>query len=734
MLLARSADPEHEIPPQKYADHIIPVARTAIQNAERMLQHYSGDRSMIEKVAHEAAIFHDLGKLDAQNQEALRGKTKRKLPINHVDAGTKYLLDLRQYESALLVYSHHKGLISVPDEATKGNDFLRDTNTVAITNTHLQEYLLLHNGIIKSPNSFSEGQTKLASLTRRLTLSCLVDADHGDAARHSGNEISIDVPLTRWEERLEVLDKYVAELSRETDNINQSESQKERFQIRSAIYSACRRAGQSHSIDSCDAPVGSGKTTAVMAHLLNIAQKKNLRHIIVVLPYTNIIKQSVDIYRKSLVLPGENPDEIVAAHHHQADFSEESLYYLTTLWKTPIIVTTAVQFFETLAHNMPAKLRKLHELPGSAVFVDEAHAAIPAYMWPQVWLWLKELAQNWNCHFTLASGSLARFWKFEEYVNPPENINDIVPDSLRKRAIALEERRIYPKKCENVLNREQLCNFVLSKEGPRLVILNTVQSAAVIANELRKKGKQVFHLSTALSPKHRNLIIEKVKALFRNSLTTDWILVATSCVEAGMDFSFRTAFRESCSVASLIQIAGRVNRHAIWENAEVWDFRVIYDEILTSHPGFENSRNILNDLFGESLINQLSPSELTTEAMRRELINNHDHRMEILKEKERLCDYPRVTELCKIISTDTRLVVVEPEVVRSLESNKHLSFTDIQQNSVQIWSAKIQKLNLRPIAQMTEIYKWNLAYDSNFLGIAAGLLPLIYVKEDGLII
>jgi CRISPR-associated endonuclease/helicase Cas3 len=99
-----------------------------------------------------------------------------------------------------------------------------------------------------------------------------------------------------------------------------------------------------------------------------------------VLPYTNIIKQSVEIYREALVLPEERPEDVVAEHHHQADFEDVSLRQLATLWRAPVIVTTAVQFFETLASHHPARLRKLHELPSSAVFVDETHAAIPSHL------------------------------------------------------------------------------------------------------------------------------------------------------------------------------------------------------------------------------------------------------------------------------------------------------------------------------------------------------------------
>ena len=82
-----------------------------------------------------------------------------------------------------------------------------------------------------------------------------------------------------------------------------------------------------------------------------------MRHIFVVLPYVNIIKQSVDIYRKALVLDGEDPEAVVAEHHHQVDFSDIDMRYLATLWKAPIIVTTAVQFFETLGSHQPARLK-----------------------------------------------------------------------------------------------------------------------------------------------------------------------------------------------------------------------------------------------------------------------------------------------------------------------------------------------------------------------------------------
>jgi len=112
---------------------------------------------------------------------------------------------------------------------------------------------------------------------------------------------------------------------------------------------------------------------------------------------------------------------------------------------------------------------------------------------------------------------------------------------------------------------------------------------------MKKAGHDVLHLSTALAPIHRDVIVNRVKERIRYKVT-DWTLVATSCVEAGMDFSFRTGFRESASTASLIQVGGRVSRGGEWQDAKTWDFRLISDGLITSNPSLAVSQRVLNDL------------------------------------------------------------------------------------------------------------------------------------------
>ena len=112
------------------------------------------------------------------------------------------------------------------------------------------------------------------------------------------------------------------------------------------------------------------------------AGAKKLRRLFVVLPFTNIIDQAVEVYRKSLVVPGEDPESVVAAVHHKADYKDPDSRHLAALWDAPVVVTTAVQFFETLAAASTGGLRKLHNLVGAGVFIDESHACLPAKLWP----------------------------------------------------------------------------------------------------------------------------------------------------------------------------------------------------------------------------------------------------------------------------------------------------------------------------------------------------------------
>jgi CRISPR-associated endonuclease/helicase Cas3 len=741
VLLAHSAGKNPPVPPQPYLTHVSNVLRRVMENTERLSPYYGGDLNYFREAVRASAIFHDLGKLDDENQKILLRGGGRGLPVNHVDAGTANLLANDLAESALIAYAHHIGLQSIPEERAKEELFLRDPNLVTRTEQYLADYLSKHiNSGSGKLEKTADGVSDWTGLTRRIALSCLVDADHGDTAHNYQQEFPVSHPSPRWKERLEKLDEYVKGL------IKESNPNEERNRLRQQIYQSCRDADTTPSFYACDSPVGTGKTTAVMAHLLRMAIDKNLRHIIVVLPYTNIIKQSVEVYRKALVLPDENADEIVAEHHHQADFDDLNTRQLATLWKSPIIVTTAVQFFETIASNHPSKLRKLHELPGSGVFIDETHAAIPFHLWPQTWKWLKEFSEKWDCYFVFASGSLSRFWELKDMIEEPEIIPDLVSKQLREEALRQERKRIIPVRHPSVLNDTELINLVLSKPGPRLVIMNTVQSAAVLADRLAKKinGKEeytidvhtskVLHLSTALSPIDREVIVKKIEerlALPIDNSRRDFTLVATSCVEAGVDFSFRSAFRERAGTANLIQIGGRVRRNNEDFEPTLIDFR-IEAPLFNRHPAFTLSSQILEKLFNENKVESDPPADLVTEALRRELMSDTSERHKRLQKMEREMDYPEVAKLYQVISSNTILVLVNQQIIENLKKREKVYPKEINRNSVQIWMNKIGKTCAYPLDAFPGLYGLDKDnYDKTFLGYMKGMLQQLKQDSEG---
>lgn len=737
--------PRQGVPAQTYQKHVTNVRRRACINARRAVAFFSGDRETFVDSIHAAALYHDLGKLDSANQEVLRRHSKNPLPIAHEDAGTAELDIQGRQEAAVLAFGHHAGLFSREAEMAKQGRPFRELNRLTPNggrvadhvDSRIAEYQKIHAeagcpAIGKvDPKGLHE-----CGFTRRMALSCLVDADHGDTARHSGKEIEIAAIKPCWPERLAGLQRYVQGLPNGT-----TERERLRNQLRRGVFEECRNAPLDSPVRTCDAPVGSGKTTAVMAHLLRVAaeRKPQLRHIFVVLPYTNIITQSVEIYRKALTLEGERPEDIVAEHHHKADFANLELRQLATLWRAPIIVTTAVQFFETLGSHSTSRLRKLHELPGSAVFVDEMHAAMPSHLWPQMWRWLETWTRDWGGHLVLGSGSLARFWQLDEYrnlireggSNTVFEIPDLIGDqALRDELKHAENRRIeYKRRPDDAiaLDCAGVVDFVMNnKRGPRLLIVNTVQTAAVIARTMREAGHNVLHLSTALAPVHRDVIVDRIKQRLRDGIE-NWTLVATSCVEAGMNFSFRVGFRERASTASLIQIGGRVSREDEFGDAQIWDI-LLRDDLFRDNPSISISRLAL-DHFSLDELNRLHPAELTTCAMRREWNNGAEEKARELIAYEKGMEYPSVGMKCRVIDSDTRSVVIDRALADTIRKGEKISKRELMRYSVQIWATKIEKLALPSIIGNKHsfdsgLFEWIHEYDSDFLGYMKGALAL----------
>lgn len=715
-----------------YARHVASVCTGAKTRAEQMLAFADSAGTDLLLAIEAAARFHDLGKLDSDMQAILSGAHGGRPKWDHVDAGVAYLSRHNNWMASWLVRAHHapglpakaKHFTERTDRRLRGRRWddaaLEDHDRqIAHVESHLADYASIHERVL-GLSSVLPCKPK-HGLTMRLALSCLVDADHADTAFHdSGFDAPAPVPC-RWGERLRALCSYV-------EGLGTGSHSSARDDRRSDFFEACLRSSEVARIVSCEAPVGLGKTTAVTAYLLHRAHSESLRRLFVVAPYTCILSQTAERLRRALVLPGEDPERIVVEHHHRADFSQREDRELAVLWQAPVVVTTAVTFFETLAGCEPGTLRKLHSLPGSAIFIDECHAVLPPRLWAQNWGWLAELCDSWGCRAVLASGSLVRFWERPDIVRKPVVVPELTPSAMQAKLRRDEQRRVTYRsaKCGELVSVQQLVNMVCSTPGPRLLILNTVQNAAVVADAVRSAGGEVFHLSTALTPFDRSLALKRVKERLTLPVRPDWTLVATSCVEAGVDFSFRTAFRERFSVASVLQVAGRVNRNAEYDKvggADVYDF-VLSDKSTTVHPGASSSAEVLRLLLASDTLNdpEVSPAEIATMAAVKELQASGGLTEDALAKAESARDYPMVRQLGRVIDSDTRFVAVDGALVQMLKRRLPVGYRALLDGSVQIWASKIDKLGLMRLPGRREIYAWHDAYEPGFLGYMAGVL------------
>lgn len=252
---------------------------------------------------------------------------------------------------------------------------------------------------------------------------------------------------------------------------------------------------------------------------------------------------------------------------------------------------------------------------------------------------------------------------------------------------------------------------------------------------MRQRGHDVLHLSTALAPVHRERIVDRVRERLRYGRfgVENWTLVATSCVEAGQDFSFRVGFRERCSTASLIQTGGRVSRGDEFGGAEVWDF-CVRDCRLPQNPKLANSARVLLELFkmGEISTAEMT-SKLATIAMQEEFGPSDRKAAREIVEAEDAMEYPEVAKLCRVIADETATMVVDRQLIEDLENGSRVDRQRLVRHSVQVWFTKIGtgKLPAEPILagrgrreEHHALYSWKYEYDPDFLGYMAGALRL----------
>lgn len=344
--------------------------------------------------------------------------------------------------------------------------------------------------------------------------------------------------------------------------------------LREKIYKCVLQKIENISLNehlfSLTAPTGSGKTLTALACALKlrrrIEQEKGYSpRIIYALPFINIIEQNYSIFREVLSLGIEdflkNEHSYLIAHHHLAEViyreeeeekTPEEAYHLFEAWDSEIIVTTFVQLFYSIIGYKNSFLRKLHNIAGSIILLDEVQN-VPVEYWQVIGKTLSSLVNYLNCYVVLLTAT-------QPFFLPQDKRIELV-ETPKEKFKGLN--RVVMHFSENINSKEDFINWLKKSYKPDysyLVVVNTIPSSIDIYQRVRDvlKPAHLFYLSTNIIPKQRRERIQKIKKLL--SKDEKPFLVSTQVVEAGVDLDFDIAIRDIGPLDSLVQIAGRCNR------------------------------------------------------------------------------------------------------------------------------------------------------------------------------
>lgn len=522
-------------------DHIYGTANKAKKFA---------DKWAMGNLAFTSGILHDLGKYSEQFQEYLKNNSRG---VEHAIAGAIFAKNNKSIKFSnilpFFIAGHHSGLHNLSDlknslKEKSNKDFVKSS----INNFSNQIGIDYKED--ENINFDINNQLELEFLMRMM-FSSLVDADYLDTEKH--------FDLNKYSLR-NINDYDIKELwnkFRKNQNKLMEKAEDSKLNnIRNNIYqTVLNKAEQNNNFFSLTVPTGGGKTRTGLGFALKHADFNNMDRVIVVIPYTNIIEQTAKTYKEIL---GE---ENILEHHSNFDFSEDEEEYdkekiklATENWDMPVVVTTSVQFFESLFSHRTSKLRKLHNLANSTIIFDEVQTLPPEYL-NSILQVLKQLVKNYNASIVFSTATQPAFGDRENF-NGIKNIEELVQDTdnLFQNLARVEYDLTHIKK---KLTWNQVAELMLEEEQA-LTVVNTKDDAKELYSILSDDLRNVYHLSTYMCSAHRKIILDEVKEKLNNNESC--YLISTQLIEAGVDIDFPLVLRAMAPIDSIVQAAGRCNR------------------------------------------------------------------------------------------------------------------------------------------------------------------------------
>lgn len=610
--------------------------KTHSDNCSLLCENY-GERIGFKSAAKLIGSIHDVGKLTDVFQKYIRKENNAKRgEINHSSAGARYVFENYPLNSnslqsmlsqiiSVVVTSHH-GIIDVL--TTDGDDKFKkrlypkkeiyykevlensDLNKEELDKLFAESLEEMKNFILKLKSLYKNLKATKEincrnramhfslSLLTRFLLSCIIDADRYDSACFAENK-EIQLPKSNnklWQKLSFRLDDYLDAFSTEK-LINK---------YRAEISLACKNAvDYQNGVFQLSVPTGAGKTFASMRFALHNAKKFNKDRIIYVSPYRTILEQNAHEYRT--ILQKENEDYILEHHSDVVEDSEEYKLH-TERWDSPIILTTAVQFLNTLFLGKSNSIRRFHAMANSVIILDEVQS-IPTQMTSMFTLALNFLARICNCTVLLCTATQPDYFSGDYPLFLSEN--PVITPNLDEIFSAFKRTQIIDYSSKPPFNKETLSEFIINQnqtENHILAILNTKGSVALLVKELKERfintlpdeQPKILYLTTNLCPAHRMKIIAEIKKYPRDKKL---ICVSTNLIESGVDFSFNCVIRALAGLDNIVQSAGRCNRNnECTKNGKVFIIK-FEPEYITSMKELQKAQKTTTEFLQAFLIN-----------------------------------------------------------------------------------------------------------------------------------
>lgn len=492
-------------------------------------------------------LAHDIGKYSDAFQRRLLGGSK----VDHATAGAYKCFRRGQPAAAFCIAGHHSGL---PDGGSRGDRADLPTFQGRMRRAaegKLEPYTPWSEEVFLPslrPPAF-QGKSALldAFFFTRMLYSCLVDADYLDTERFmAGDELPRGNAVS-MEELYRRLEQYISGWFPPQGEVNT---------LRCAVLEQCIQNGsaQRPGLFTLTVPTGGGKTVASLAFALRHACTYGKTRLIYVIPYTSIIEQTAEVFRKILGAGA------VLEHHSnvlydidpfgEATPEAEKKMRATENWDMPVIVTTAVQFFESLYADRSSQCRKLHNLADSVIIFDEAQMIPLPYLRPCVSA-IAQLAAHYGVSAVLCTATQPALSPLFQDFLPGIDILELCEASVMRSPVFQRVRFQRAGRLSWTELHERL-----QETEQVLCIVNSRKNARSVFEGIRGDGG--YHLSTLMTPSHRKAVLAEVRQRLKEGRPCR--VISTSLIEAGVDVDFPQVFREGAGLDSILQAAGRCNR------------------------------------------------------------------------------------------------------------------------------------------------------------------------------